>query len=215
MEQVLFPCLPSRKLAQLSAERTPSLGPGPLLPGRTVGAATPRPQAPGRCLRDHLAAQLTRAPGRRHTWGRKAGREGTGLCLLVVRGGWGPETSPAGQGHNGAGAHHRLPDGRAGEPHVTEHVSKAPESPTGLETETHHKSERRRLLLLAHRQQSRATRNTKNREPWLRPGRQRNCRNTGDLQAPLLWKITALKQLSELTFHKVPRAQNRKGQSLQ
>ena len=137
---VLFPCLPSRKLAQLSAERTPSLGPSPLLPGRTGGAATPHPQAPGRCLRDHLAAQLRRAPGHRHMWGCKVGREGTGLCLSVVRGAWGPETSPSGQGHDGAGAHHRLPDGRAGEPHVTEHVSKAPESPTGLETETHHKS---------------------------------------------------------------------------
>ena len=78
----------------------------------------PCPQAPGRCLRDRLA----RAPGHRHTWGHKAGREGTGLCAASsasgLRGARGPQTSPSGQGHNGAGAQHRSPDGRVGEPHV-------------------------------------------------------------------------------------------------
>ena len=57
-----------------------------------VGAAAPRPQAPGRYLRDHLAAQLTRAPGHRHTWGRKAGRKGTGLCVAIPQSGHYPNT---------------------------------------------------------------------------------------------------------------------------
>ena len=115
-QQVLFPCLPCHKLAELSTERT-LLGPRPLLLRRTVDAAAPCPQAPGRCLRDRLAAQLTRAPGHRHTWGRKAGREETGLCAagsaLGVRGARSPQTSPSGQGHEGAGALHRCP-GREG-----------------------------------------------------------------------------------------------------
>ena len=47
----------------------------------------------------------------------------------------------------------------------TEHVSEAPESLTGLGAKSHHKSERRRLLLPAERHQSRATRNSENQEP--------------------------------------------------
>ena len=47
----------------------------------------------------------------------------------------------------------------------TEHVSEATESLTGLGAKSHHISKRRQLLLPAHRQQSRATRNTENREP--------------------------------------------------
>jgi len=107
-----FPVSPPTRW-QSSGLRGPTLGPGPLLSGRTVGAAAPHPQAPGRCLRDRLAAQLTRAPGHRHTWGHKAGREETGLCATGsasgVRGARAPQTSPSGQGLNGVGAQHHLP----------------------------------------------------------------------------------------------------------
>ena len=52
----------------------------------------------------------------------KQEEKGPGLCAAGsasgVRGARGPQTSPSGQGHNGAGAQHRAPDGRAGEPHV-------------------------------------------------------------------------------------------------
>ena len=180
MEEVLFPCLPSHKLAQFSTERT-LLGPRPLLPGRTVGAAAPRPQAPGRYLRDHLAAQLTRAPGHRHTWGRKAGRKGTGLCVAGlasgVRGARGPQTSPSGQGHNGAGAQHRLPGREGGGASCHRACIRGSRISNWAGDKSHHKSERRQLLLPAYRHQSRATRNTENQEPWLCQGQHRRPKN--------------------------------------
>ena len=72
---------------------------------------------------------------------------------------------PQGRGTRGRGHCIVAPDGRAGEPHVTEHVSEAPESLTGLGAKSHHISKRRRLLLPAHTQQSRATRNIENQKP--------------------------------------------------
>ena len=154
---------------QNSALRGPSLGPGPLLPRRTVGAATPRPQAPGHCLRDRLAAQLMRAPGHRHTWGCKAGREGTSSVRPARPRGLEERRVlrllPQCRGTTGRGHSIVSPDGRAGEPHV--HRAHLPGSRVSnwAGAKYHHKSERRWLLLPAHRQQSRATRNTENREP--------------------------------------------------
>ena len=87
-----------------------------------MDAAAPHPQAPGRWLRDCLAAQLTRAPGSRHTWGHKAGREGTGLCAAGSASGLEEHgvlgLLPQGRGSTGWGHSIVSLDGRAGEPHV-------------------------------------------------------------------------------------------------
>ena len=175
------------------------MGPGPLLPRRTVGAATPRPQAPGHCLRDRLAAQLMRAPGHRHTWGCKAGKEGTSSVRLARPRGLEERRVlrllPQCRGSTGRGHSIVSPDGRVGEPHVTEHVSEAPESLTGLGTNPTINPRggscfSQRTDTKAEPQETPRTRNhgsakgsidaprTGNR---LCPRQQRNCRKTGNL----------------------------------
>ena len=95
------------------------------------------------------------------------GYEGGALCGRSASGvmrGAGPQTSPSGQGLDAAGAHHS-PPGREGRG-----ASGAQKTSPRLQHlslgwgKSHRKSERRRLLLPAHRHQSRAT-ETSNREP--------------------------------------------------
>ena len=106
---------------QSSALRGPSLGPGPSSSGGQwmQPRHVPRLQAAASETASLLSSREHQATD---TLGATAGREGTGLCAAGsasgLRGARGPQTSPSGQGHNGAGAQHRSPDGRVGEPHV-------------------------------------------------------------------------------------------------
>lgn len=111
--------------AQLSAERTP-LGPGPLLPGRTVGAAAPRPQAPGHwgpqasetaslLSSRELQAADARGAAKQEEKGRGSvqpawprGLEEDGVLRLL----------PQGRGSTGRGHTIDSPDGRARERQV-------------------------------------------------------------------------------------------------
>ena len=105
---------------------------------------------------DTLGATKQEEKGRGSVWpAPPRGLEEHGVLRLLLQG----------RGTTGRG-HSIVPrTGGWGSLMSTEHVSEAPESLTGLGAKSHHISKRRRLLLPAHRQQSRATRNTENREP--------------------------------------------------
>ena len=154
---------------QSSALRGPSLGPGPSSSGEQwmQPRHVPRLQAAASetasllSSREHqatdtLGATKQEEKGRGSVWpAPPRGLEEHGVLRLLLQG----------RGTTGRG-HSIVPrTGGWGSLMSTEHVSEAPESLTGLGAKSHRISERRRLLLPAHRQQSRATRNTENREP--------------------------------------------------
>lgn len=154
---------------QSSALRGPSLGPGPSSSGGQwmQPRHVPRLQAAASETASLLSSREHQATDTRGATKQEEKRRGSvqparpqgleehGLLRLL----------PQGRGSTGWGHSIISPDRRAGERHVTEQVSEAPESLTGLGAKSHHISKRRQLLLPAHRQQSRATRNTENREP--------------------------------------------------
>ena len=153
---------------QSSALRGPSLGPGPSSSGGQwmQPRHVPRLQSAASetasllSSQEHQAADTCGAAKQEEKGrgsvrpARPRGLEEHGVLRLLLQG----------RGTTGRG-HSIVPRmGGRGSLMSTEHVSEAPESLTGLGAKSHHISERRRLLLPVHRQQSRATTNTENRE---------------------------------------------------
>ena len=121
-----------------------------------------------------------------HVGSQSRKRRDRALCsglALRVRGARGPQTSPSGQGHNGAGAQHRLPGREGGGASCHRACIRGSRISNWAGDKSHHKSERRQLRLPAYRHQSRATRNTENQEPWLCQGQHRRPKNW-DLTLP-------------------------------
>lgn len=133
------------------------------------------------CLRDHLAAQLPR-PQATDTLRAAKQKTGTGL-RLVVRAAWGPETSPAGQGHNRRGAFSSSPAGGQGHLMLQSTSPRLQNLQLGWRQKPYHKSERRGCFSQGtdskagpqkHQEPGNvAPPGRQRKRAWLRPGRQK------------------------------------------